>query len=546
MAAEFNLADLFELVVDTVPDRLALVAGPERRTYAELDEAANRFAHHLLDQGAQPGEFVGILARNRAEWVEAMIGCYKARTVPINLNYRYVAPELRYVVDNADLTTLVFEHDFAELAGAALESDGARSPRLVEIDGDPTGRMHTLETVSYQAVLASGSPERAFAPRSADDRYVLYTGGTTGMPKGVVWRQEDIFFAAMGGGGWGAPPIARPEELVGRLNTDESRRVVMLVVGPLMHGNAQWAMWSALMMAGTAVLNVSTRFEPDTLLRAVGDERVASIALVGDAMARPLAEALATAPPGTYDTSSLVAVGSGGAMLSAAVKEELKIQLPGVLIMDRFGASESGAQGAVDEGATGPRFVMNDETSVLDDQLRPLSPGDGRIGRLARTGRIPLGYHKDQAKTDATFPTDANGVRWSVPGDLASVEPDGTITVHGRGSASINSGGEKIFPEEVEAAVKAHPDVFDAIVVGIPDERFGERVGIVVQPRPSSQPPTLDDLQQHCRDRIAGYKIPRELIIVEAVPLTAAGKPDIGAARSLFTKPQPPPLTDRP
>ena len=221
MPAEFNLADLFELVADTVPDRLALVAGPERLTYAELDAAANRFAHHLLDQGAQPGEFVGILARNRAEWVESMIGCYKARTVPVNLNYRYVAPELRYVVDNADLTTLVFERDLAELAGAALESRRSSGrPRLVEIDGD-TDRSACPRSrpCPTRQALASGSPERDFGPRSPDDHYVLYTGGTTGMPKGVVWRQEDIFFAAMGGGGWGAPPIAEPDELVGRLNT---------------------------------------------------------------------------------------------------------------------------------------------------------------------------------------------------------------------------------------------------------------------------------------------------------------------------------------
>jgi 3-oxocholest-4-en-26-oate---CoA ligase len=535
MPAEFNLADLFELVADTVPDRLALVAGRQRLTYAELDARANRFGHHLLDQEVEPGDFVGILARNRAEWVESMIGCYKARTVPVNLNYRYVAPELRYVVDNADLAALVFEHALVQLTEAALEGASDRGARLVELDGDATKGAAPLGAVPYEEALAAASPERTFGPRSPDDRYVLYTGGTTGMPKGVVWRQEDIFFAAMGGGGWGASPIAEPEELIGRLNPDERARLVMLVVGPLMHGNAQWAMWSTLLAAGTAVLNVDARFDPDALLRAVGDEGVASIALVGDAMARPLAEALADAEEGTYDTSSLVAVGSGGAMLSAAVKEELRHQLPGVLIMDRFGASESGAQGAVDDSATGPRFVMNDETSVLDDELRPLRPGDGRIGRLARTGRIPLGYHKDRANTEATFPTDTKGVRWSVPGDLASVEPDGTITVHGRGSASINSGGEKIFPEEVEAAVKEHPGVFGAIVVGIPDERYGERVAVVVQPRGESEAPTLEELQHHCRERVAGYKIPRELVVVDEVPLTAAGKPDLATARSLFT-----------
>ena len=297
------------------------------------------------------------------------------------------------------------------------------------------------------------------------------------MPKGVIWRQEDIFFAAMGGGGWGAAPIRNADELADRIDKDDGRRIVMLVVAPLMHGNAQWVMWNAFMMGATAVLYTDHRYDPDHLWRLIGDEGVVSVGLVGDAMARPLAEALASAPPGTYDTSTLAAVGSGGAMLSATVKRELQEQLPNMVIMDRFGSSESGAQGAVEDGATGPRFVMGDDTSVLDDELRPLRPGDGRIGRLARTGRIPLGYYKDQDKTEATFPVDARGVRWSIPGDLASVEADGTITVHGRGSASINSGGEKIFPEEVEAAVKTHPEIFDAIVVGLPDERFGERVG---------------------------------------------------------------------
>jgi fatty-acyl-CoA synthase len=203
------------------------------------------------------------------------------------------------------------------------------------------------------------------------------------------------------------------------------------------------------------------------------------------------------------------------------------------MVMDRFGSSESGAQGAVEVGASGPKFVMSDDTSVLDDDLRPLSPGDGRIGHLARSGRIPLGYYKDLAKTETTFPTDAAGVRWSVPGDLASVETDGTITVLGRGSASINSGGEKVFPEEVEAAVKTHPDIFDAIVVGIPDDRFGERVAVVVHTRPGATL-TIETLQQHCRDHIAGYKIPRQMLLVDEIPLTAAGKPDAKAAKALF------------
>ncbi len=544
-----NLADLFEVVVDTVPDRLALVAGPVRLTYRQVDERANRFAHHLIDHGIPTGAHVGILARNRAEWVESMIGCYKARTVPVNLNFRYVATELRYVIDNADLRALVFDRDLSELVAESIDPDhnlpggepGTPGPlHLIAIDSDPPEGGANRPTpggpslVVYEEALAAASPDRDFGERSPDDRYILYTGGTTGMPKGVIWRQEDIFFAAMGGGGWGAAPITQPEELAGRLTIDEAGRVRLLVVGPLMHGNAQWAIWSAFLMAGTAVLYTERGLDPDRLLRLIGDEGVVSMALVGDAMARPLAEALAAAPDGTYDLSTLAVIGSGGAMLSPAVRAELAEELPGVLIMDRFGSSEGGAQGAVEPGQIGPRFAMSADTSVLDDDLLPLTPGDGRIGRLARTGRLPLGYYKDEAKTAATFPTDAAGLRWSVPGDLASVEPDGTITVHGRGSASINSGGEKIFPEEVEAAIKAHPGVFDAIVVGLPDERFGERVAAVVSARARTTPPSLEVLQDHCRGLIAGYKMPRQVLWVDAVPLTPTGKPDATAAKALF------------
>jgi len=532
---QFNLADLFELVVDTVPDRLALVAGPTRLTYRQLDDRANRFAHHLTGHGIGIGAHIGILAYNRVEWVEAMIGCYKARAVPINLNYRYVAPELRYVADNADLEVLVFERALAPLVAESLAGcDPRRLPHLIVMDDASEPGDTGLSTTWYEDALAGASPERDFAIRSPDDLYILYTGGTTGMPKGVLWRQEDIFFAAMGGGGWGAEPIAHPDQLTDRLSRDDVTRAVMLVVAPLMHGNAQWVMWNAFMMAGTAVLYTEHRYDPDVLWRLVGEEGVVSLGLVGDAMARPLSDALASAPVGTYDTSTLAVVGSGGAMLSSTVKQELQQQLPKVVIMDRYGSSESGAQGAVEDAAGGPRFVMGDDTSVLDDELNPLSPGDGRIGRLARTGRIPIGYYKDEAKTKATFPVDDRGVRWSVPGDLASVEPDGTIVVHGRGSASINSGGEKIFPEEVEAAVKTHPDVYDAIVVGLPDDRFGERVAVVLHPRTAGAGPTLADLQDHCRAHIAGYKIPRQLLIVEEIPLTAAGKPDANAAKSLF------------
>ena len=552
---EFNLADLFELVVDTVPDRTAVVAGPVRLSYRELDTRANRFGNYLIGLGMATGAQVGILAHNRSEWLEAMIGCFKARMVPINVNYRYVAAELRYIIDNADMELLVVEDELVPLADEArVDPGGTKSTtgcRLLVIGDDAESggadvehRPSTAMAVVYDRwgmALSNSSGDVPGIPRSPDDYYVLYTGGTTGQPKGVVWRQEDIFFAAMGGGGWGSRPISRPGELVDRIPTGDRPGAAMLVTAPLMHGNAQWASWSAFFMGGTVVLYTEPTYDGAAVLRLISDERVISVALVGDAMARPLAEAVAAAPPGTYDTSSLLAIGSGGAMLSAAVKEELSTLFPGVLIMDRFGASESGAQGAVEHGERGPVFAMGPDTTVLDDDLRPLTPGDGQIGRLARKGRIPLGYHKDPTKTAATFPVDGGGTRWSIPGDLASIEPDGTITVHGRGSASINSGGEKIFPEEVESAIKSHPDVFDAVVVGIPDDRLGERVAAVVRPRRPDTPITLEDLRNHCRGLVAGYKMSRQLLLVADIPLTAAGKPDTAAARALLAPATPEP-----
>ena len=335
--------------------------------------------------------------------------------MPINLNFRYVAPELRYVVDNADLEVLVYERELAPLVADSCAGEGCPGAPPPGRRGRDARRSPPTRWSRPRAPSRSTTRRRwprpligaDFGSRSPDDLYVLYTGGTTGMPKGVMWRQEDIFFAAMGGGGWGAEPITTADELAGRLNTDPTGRIPMLVVGPLMHGNAQWAMWNAFMMAGTTVLYTEHRFDPDRLLRLIGDEGVVSTALVGDAMARPLSETLAAAPPGTYDTSTLMVIGSGGAMLSAAVKADLAAQVPGAMIMDRFGSSEAGAQGAVEVGASGPKFVMSDDTAVLDDDLARLAPGDGRIGRLARTGRIPLGYYKDEAKTAATFPTDS-------------------------------------------------------------------------------------------------------------------------------------------
>ena len=317
---EFNLADLFERVVDTAPDRLALVAGDRRLTYAQLDERANRVGHALLDGGARAGQHVGIHAHNRAEWVEAMLGCFKARLVPVNVNYRYVVEELRYLFDNADLVALLFESQFSSRIAPVLP-DLTQLHQLIRIEDGTEGEEPELASSDYEATLAAASPERNFGHRSPDDRYILYTGGTTGMPKGVIWRQEDIFFAAMGGGNYGGPGIERPELIAQSVSATPA---VTLALAPLMHGNAQWTMFNTIFGGGTVVLSTDRRFDPDAIWKLIDAEKINTVSLVGDAMARPLVDALAarSAP------ASLFAIVSGGAILSPTIKTQMHELMP--------------------------------------------------------------------------------------------------------------------------------------------------------------------------------------------------------------------------
>jgi 3-oxocholest-4-en-26-oate---CoA ligase len=524
----FNLADLFEIVVDSAPDREALVAGAARRTFAELDDRANRVANHLLGLGLQPGAKVAIYGWNRAEWVETFFGALKARLVPININYRYVADELRYVFENADVDAVVVERSFLPLV-RQIEPELPRLRHVVVLEDG--GDAHRGDATPYEDALAAAGSKRPALSRSGDDLYILYTGGTTGTPKGVMWRHEDIFFAALGGGGFGQPPIQTPEELATRV-WPEDGRVTSLTLAPIMHGAAQWGMCIMLFGGGKVVLYTPHGFDPHEAWVLAERERAMTVMVVGDAMARPLGEAL---DQRSYDLSSVVSVGSGGAVYSAAVKAKLKEHLPNVLTIDTVGASELGASGSQQDPDAGPRFNTIESMSVLGEDLRPVEAGSGQVGLLARRGHIPLGYYKDDAKTAATFVTDPDGVRWSVPGDHARIEADGTITLLGRGSGCINTGGEKVYPEEVEAAVKSHPDVFDVVVVGVPDARFTERVAAIVQPRPGHTA-TLDDVANHCRTTIAGYKVPRELKIVDAIQRTPSGKADYRWAKQQFER----------
>ncbi len=521
---EFSLADLYERLTDAGPDDVCLVAGDVRHTRRSLDERANRLAHWLQSKGIGPGDKVGTYSYNRAEYVEAMLATWKIGAVAININFRYVVDELRYLVDDADLAAMIHERGFTPLLDELAPEFPDLSTYLVIEDGSDVVPAN-FEPEEYEVALAAHPTGRGFSvPRSADDLYILYTGGTTGMPKGVMWRHEDIFFASFGGGNY-YEPITTPEQIAE--SATGGHALDALAIAPMMHGGGQWILFIAIFSGGKGVLYTEHHFDAYKVLELAAREKVASWAMVGDAMGRPIAEAMAD-PATDYDLSSLVSVGNGGAMLTKAIKGQLTEAFPNAVITDSFGATETGSAGldASQEGSTqGPRFTVDENTTVLDEDLRPVEPGSGVRGMLARKGHIPLGYYKDPERTAKTFVTDPSGQRWVIPGDYATVEADGSVLLFGRGSVSINTGGEKVYPEEVESALRSHPDVYDALVVGVPDKKWGQRVVALVQTREDTDVPTLDDLKAHCRERIAGYKVPRALV-VGPVTRTPIGKPD--------------------
>jgi acyl-CoA synthetase (AMP-forming)/AMP-acid ligase II len=544
---QFNLADLFESVVDKIPEKEALVVrGQKRWTYQELDHEANRLAHFLLSRGVGVGNHVGMHMYNGSEYVVAVLACLKIRAVPININYRYVADELRYLYNDADLVAVVVDVEFGDrLAAVAAETPKLRT--VVSVGGRLPSAV-SYEAVSYEEALSAQSSDRdgllPSGPRSAHDLYIIYTGGTTGMPKGVMWRHEDIFYAGMAGGRPYGEPMKHPAEIADSIDP-AAGQLATFPVAPLMHGAAQLATFISFNMGHKVVLN--RKFDARDVLLTVAEEKANVISMVGDAMGRPLAEALAGPLAGT-DVSSLIVVSSAGAILSETVREQLQSQLPGVLIRDNFGSTESGFNGDAAPGtgpAGGMRFTVNERTTVyLDEEKRPATPGDGKVGHVAQHGNVPLGYYNDPVKTAETF-FEHDGRRWVLLGDLGTLEADGSVAVLGRGSQCINTGGEKVFPEEVEAVLKSHPGVFDAIVAGAPDERFGNRVAAVVQLRTEAagtgtgadtDAPTDAELEEFCRSRLSGYKVPRLLIRVADIRRSPSGKPDYPWAKDLVTR----------
>ncbi|MCH7868859.1 MAG: acyl-CoA synthetase [Myxococcales bacterium] len=535
---EFNLADLFENAVDHFGDRDYVTAAGKCRTYGEMEARANRLAHHLQANGVGAGDHVGIYAYNCVEWVETLWAVFKIRAVWININFRYVEEELSYIFENADLKALVVAREFCPRV-AAVRDSLSMLEHVVEIDDGTASRgAKGLDTIDYEVAMTNGSPLRDFGPRSPDDRYILYTGGTTGLPKGVVWKQKDVFFAL--GGGIDAHTgerVTRPEELVEKALLDSTQRCT-LPIAPLMHGASQWSVMSGSFVGAKIVL--VPKFDADEVWRLVAEEKVGILMITGDAMGRPLIESLtsASSPP---DISSLFLVVSTAAVFSPTVKDDFFESMPDLLIIDSIGASESGNNGMaiVTKGNTamlggGPTVKAGAGTTVLDENLEEVVAGSGVRGKVARSGDIPQEYYKDPAKSAETFVVAKNGTRYAIPGDWAQVEADGTITLLGRGSVSINSGGEKIYPEEVEAAVKDHPDAYDAVVVGVPDERFGSRVAAVIQPREGAAL-DLEGIQAHCRTKLAGYKIPRQIHLVDHIERSPSGKPDYRWAKNIAT-----------
>jgi acyl-CoA synthetase (AMP-forming)/AMP-acid ligase II len=509
-----QLADLFEAVVDADPDREILVVGDRRLTYRELDERANRLAHVLREHGIGPGDAVGLQLANGSEYVEGMLAAFKLRAIPVNINYRYVERELRYLYEDSGIQALVVHRGFAPRAAAAL--DGGLK-LVLDVD-DGSGEPPVPGYSPYEEVLAAAPATRPEVEgRSADDLYLIYTGGTTGMPKGVVWRHEDIFKAAMGGGDLtqGGDYVSSPEELAQRL---PENGITALAAPPLMHAAAHWLTFHQLFTGGKVVLMPLGRFEPREVWQTIAKESVFNVVAVGDAMVKPLLDALEADP--ALATDSLWDIASSGAALSQHNKDRLAQLLPGRVVVDSLGSSETGVLGPK-EGAA---FTLNAHTAVLDAEGVAVQPGDGRTGKVARRGHVPLRYHNDPEKSAATF-VEVDGVRWALTGDEATVDEDGSVRVLGRGSQCINTGGEKVYPEEVESPLKAHPSVEDALVVGVPDERWGERVAAVVQLVPGASL-DLPELQSHLREHVAGYKVPRDVVVVERVVRSPAGKAD--------------------
>lgn len=538
----FNLAEVQETIAAAVPDRPALIFRDRRYSFADLTERTRRFANFLLSIGIrkpvsrselenwQSGQdHVALYLQNGNEYPEAMLGAIKAGAASFNVNYRYVAEELRYLFNNAETKVIVYHAQYAPVLKTVLD-DIPPQKALVQVS-DESGEPLLPGAIDYEAALAAASPERPDVIWSPQDLYILYTGGTTGMPKGVLWQQCDILTSALGGRASNGEIMSDLAGYAARATRHAPRRY--LPTPPFMHGTAQWIAFSAWHSGNTVVIQDEVdRYDPHHLLDVIEREQINTLSLVGDAFGRPFVDALETTD---HDTSSLTHILNGGAAMSAQTKSDLLTRLPGLRIIDTIGSSEAGPlarQTVSSEGTTSAAPKSIGGSVVLDETLTKVeTPGHDGLGWLAKTGPMPLGYLGDEAKTRATFPV-IDGVRYSVPGDRARLLPDGSVEFHGRDSVSINSGGEKIFAEEVERAIGRHGDVADVLVSWRPSERWGQEVVAMVQVRPGKSP-TPAELVDVAAESIARYKLPKAVVFVEKVQRHDNGKPDYRWAKKV-------------
>ena len=528
-----NIADLFEHAVDAAPENLAVKVGDRAVTYAELEADANRLAHYLQSQGVGAGDHVAIYAKNSIEHVVATLAIVKIRATTINVNYRYVESELDYIFDNADVVALIHERSYAPLVARCWPKHENLKVAVVLDDAlDPADRsdFSSYGGVHYDEALAGQSPERDFGERSPDDIHIIYTGGTTGFPKGVMWRHED-FWRVLGGGidFYTGAPLEEYDQ--SKQATDP--RMVTFPLSPLMHGGAQAGLLMHLFAGHLTILE--PKFDPVRTWEIIDREKVQLIFMTGDAMARPLIEAY---EEGGFDGSSLFAISSSAAIFSPPVKARWMAAFPNAVFTDSVGSTETGfgGMGMQDPNnisTDGPVVALGPGSVVLDEDNRILDmeTNVGRTGRLARGGSVPVGYYKDPAKSAATF-IEVDGARYSVPGDFARIEEGGRVTLLGRGSNCVNTGGEKVYPEEVEMAIKGHPAVYDVLVVGIPDEKYGQAVAAVVELREDASL-ELEELRSYLREFLSGYKLPRSLTLVDRIPRNATGKAQYPRAKEL-------------
>jgi acyl-CoA synthetase (AMP-forming)/AMP-acid ligase II len=531
---------IWECVADAIPDQTAIVQGTRRVKWRDYEQRSARLAQALLDAGLRPHAKVGMYLYNSPEYAEVNFAALKIRAIPININYRYLDDELLYLLDNADVEALVYHRSLADRV-ARVHTRLPKLRLLVEVDDGPAGgdRDGPETAIDYEKIQAGAAPAARIEPHG-DEHYIFYTGGTTGLPKGVIYgvREFTDFFLRAYPPMVGLPPITTPDDLpaAARRLGESGTPLVAMSAPPLMHGTGCWlGLMTPHLLGGTAALLEGRGLDAVELLDVVQREGVQQLIIVGDAFARPILRAL-EAEPDRWELSCLQMMISSGAMFSADVKHGLLDHLPTLTIADVLGATEGGMGQSITTRATPrsdtARFSLTATAKVFTEDGREVVPGSGEVGAVANGGIIPEGYYKDPEKSARTF-REVNGVLYSFPGDMATVDASGTLVLLGRGSNCINTGGEKVYPEEVEEALKLHPDVEDALVFGVPDDRFGHRVVAVVSLR-SGSAAGPDDIIGGARRRLASYKLPKDIRVVGVVPRAPNGKANYPAARQLY------------